>query len=75
MFIIGITIFAGASIWAGLSPNATSLIIARAVQGIGGAIFVPGSLALIGACFSDSGQENVPPSRRFAKRQSPLPSQ
>lgn len=54
MFIIGITIFAGASIWAGLSPNATSLIMARAVQGIGGAIFVPGSLALIGACFTDS---------------------
>jgi EmrB/QacA subfamily drug resistance transporter len=54
MFIVGITIFAGASIWAGLSPNATSLIIARAVQGIGGAIFVPGSLALIGACFTDS---------------------
>jgi EmrB/QacA subfamily drug resistance transporter len=54
MFIVGIVIFAGASVWAGLSPNATSLIIARAVQGIGGAIFVPGSLALIGACFSDS---------------------
>ena len=54
MFIVGITIFAGASAWAGLSPNATSLIIARAVQGIGGAIFVPGSLALIGACFSDA---------------------
>ncbi len=54
MFIVGIIIFAGASVWAGLSPNATSLIVARAVQGIGGAIFVPGSLALIGACFSDS---------------------
>jgi EmrB/QacA subfamily drug resistance transporter len=54
MFTVGIIIFAGASVWAGLSPNATSLIIARAVQGIGGAIFVPGSLALIGACFSDS---------------------
>jgi EmrB/QacA subfamily drug resistance transporter len=54
MFIVGIVIFAGASVWAGFSPNATSLIIARAVQGIGGAIFVPGSLALIGACFSDS---------------------
>jgi EmrB/QacA subfamily drug resistance transporter len=54
MFIAGIVIFAAASVWAGLSPNATSLIIARAVQGIGGAIFVPGSLALIGACFSDA---------------------
>ena len=54
MFIVGIVIFTGASVWAGLSPNATSLIIARAVQGIGGAIFVPGSLALIGACFTDN---------------------
>ena len=54
MFIVGIVIFTGASIWAGFAPDATSLIIARAVQGIGGAIFVPGSLALIGACFSDS---------------------
>lgn len=53
MFIFGISIFAVASVWAGLSPNAISLIAARAVQGIGGAIFVPGSLALIGACFTD----------------------
>ena len=53
MFVVGIAIFAGASVWAGLSPNVTSLIVARAVQGIGGAIFVPGSLSLIGACFND----------------------
>ena len=53
MFIVGIAIFAVASVWAGLSPNVTSLVVARAVQGIGGAIFVPGSLSLIGACFDD----------------------
>jgi len=54
MFIVGIIIFTAASLWAGLSSNATSLILARALQGVGGAIFVPGSLALIGACFTDS---------------------
>ncbi|MEE8518576.1 MAG: MFS transporter [Dehalococcoidia bacterium] len=54
VFMWGIGIFAGASIWAGLAPNAEQLIAARAVQGIGGALFIPGSLALIGACFTDS---------------------
>ena len=38
----------------GLSPNATSLILALAVQGVGAAIFMPGSLALMGACFTDN---------------------
>jgi MFS family permease len=41
-------------LWAGLSPNATSLILARAVHAVGAAIFIPGSLALMGACFTDS---------------------
>lgn len=53
MFVYGVVIFAGASLWAGLSPNATQLIAARVLQGIGGALFVPGSLALIGSCFTD----------------------
>ena len=35
VFMWGIAIFAGASIWAGLAPNAEQLIAARAVQGIG----------------------------------------
>jgi EmrB/QacA subfamily drug resistance transporter len=35
----------------GLSPNVTFLIIARAIQGIGGALLVPGSLAIISASF------------------------
>jgi EmrB/QacA subfamily drug resistance transporter len=52
-FIWGIAVFAGASVWAGFAPNVEQLIVARAVQGIGGALFIPGSLALIGACFTD----------------------
>lgn len=52
IFAIGIALFALASIWCGFSPNVNQLIIARAVQGVGGALLVPGSLAIISACFS-----------------------
>jgi EmrB/QacA subfamily drug resistance transporter len=53
IFSIGIAIFALASIGCGLSTNVLLLIIARAIQGIGGALLVPGSLAIISATFSD----------------------
>ncbi|HET9919024.1 MAG TPA: MFS transporter [Ktedonobacteraceae bacterium] len=53
IFAMGIAVFILASIWCGLSPNVLQLIIARAVQGIGGALLVPGSLAIISASFSD----------------------
>ena len=53
IYTIGVVIFALASIWCGLSRNVEQLIIARAVQGIGGALLVPGSLAIIGASFSE----------------------
>ncbi|MCI0815842.1 MAG: MFS transporter [Chloroflexi bacterium] len=54
VFVVGIVVFAVASVWAGFSPDVGQLIAARALQGIGGALFVPGSLALIGACFTDA---------------------
>src|SRR3954468_18801834 len=53
IFSAGTIIFAAASAWCGLAPNIHQLIAARAVQGIGGAMLVPGSLALISASFSD----------------------
>jgi EmrB/QacA subfamily drug resistance transporter len=53
IFAIGIVIFTLASLWCGLSPSVLSLIIARAIQGIGGALLVPGSLAIISASFSE----------------------
>jgi len=52
IFLIGISIFAIASASCGLSLNIGQLIAARAVQGIGGALLVPGSLAIISASFS-----------------------
>jgi EmrB/QacA subfamily drug resistance transporter len=53
VYAIGVVLFALASIWCGLAPNIEQLIIARAVQGIGGALLVPGSLAIISATFSE----------------------
>lgn len=53
MFAIGVAIFSIASVWCGLAPNIRQLIIARGLQGAGGALLVPGSLALIGANFSE----------------------
>lgn len=53
VFAAGILIFAAASVWCGLSAEVNQLIIARAVQGIGGALLAPGSLALISASFPE----------------------
>ncbi|MFD8364413.1 MFS transporter [Streptomyces hygroscopicus] len=47
VFVIGVIWFALASLACGLAPNAGVLIAARALQGIGGALLTPGSLALI----------------------------
>ncbi len=52
IFALGIVIFALASTVCGLSQNSVELILARAIQGMGGALMVPGSLAIIGATFS-----------------------
>ncbi len=54
IFVLGVIIFGGASIWCGLAPNVFQLIAARAIQGAGGALLVPGSLALISASFPTS---------------------
>src|SRR6266851_5286708 len=51
IFATGVALFAAASVLCGFSPNVIFLIIARAVQGIGGALLVPGSLAIISASF------------------------
>lgn len=51
VFVIGVVWFAVASLLCGLAPNAAVLIAARALQGIGGALLTPGSLALIQASF------------------------
>lgn len=51
IFMIGIASFGLTSLWCGLSGSSGMLIAARAFQGVGGALLVPGSLALISAHF------------------------
>jgi len=53
VYAVGVALFALASVWCGLSPNIGQLIVARALQGVGGALLVPGSLAIISASFAD----------------------
>jgi len=53
MFLIGVTLFAAASLACGLAPDVALLIGARAAQGVGAALLVPCSLALIGAAFDE----------------------
>ena len=54
IFNLGIAIFAVASLLCGLAMTPLQLNLARAVQGIGAALMIPGSLALISACFPES---------------------
>src|SRR5579864_5560277 len=53
IFTAGVVLFSVASVWCGLAPNIRDLIVARALQGVGGALLVPGSLALISVNFSE----------------------
>jgi EmrB/QacA subfamily drug resistance transporter len=52
IFLLGVTLFALASTWCGLVPTINQLIAARAVQGLGAALLVPGSLAIISSSFA-----------------------
>jgi EmrB/QacA subfamily drug resistance transporter len=54
VFALGVVLFSVASAWCGAAPDVRQLIVARGVQGIGGALLVPGSLALISANFSQA---------------------
>src|SRR6266480_5770028 len=53
VFLIGIALFAFASAACGLAANIHQLIAARALQGLGAALLVPGSLAIISSSFSE----------------------
>jgi EmrB/QacA subfamily drug resistance transporter len=51
IFIAGLVIFTGASLWCGLAGGAASLIAARTVQGVGAALMNPATLSIITATF------------------------
>jgi EmrB/QacA subfamily drug resistance transporter len=51
VFVLGTVWFAVASLLCGLAPDVETLVAARLLQGVGGALLTPGSLALISASF------------------------
>lgn len=53
IFLLGIAVFTIASIECGFSPNVTALIVSRAIQGIGAALLIPASLAMLGVTFDE----------------------
>ena len=59
ILVIGIVIFTLASICCGFAPNLAVLLLARAIQGFGGALLMPGSLAIISGAFSDQQRERA----------------
>ena len=52
VFEVGLVAFSSASVLCGAAPNLGALIAARAIQGVGGALLVPGSLAILSATFA-----------------------
>jgi EmrB/QacA subfamily drug resistance transporter len=51
IYAAGVAVFAGGSLWCGMAASAAQLIAARGLQGLGAALLVPGSLAIITASF------------------------
>jgi len=58
MFMLGLALYAVASLVGGLAPGPGGLIAARAVQGIGGALLTPATLALIYTGFAEGHERN-----------------
>jgi EmrB/QacA subfamily drug resistance transporter len=53
VFVVGVAIFAVASLACGVALNIHQLIVARSIQGVGAALLVPGSLAIISTSFDE----------------------
>jgi EmrB/QacA subfamily drug resistance transporter len=53
IFLVGVAIFAAASVACGIATTIHQLIIARSIQGVGAALLVPGSLAIISTSFDE----------------------
>lgn len=51
VFVVGVIWFVGASVLCAVAPDVTTLVAARALQGVGGALLTPGSLAIIQGSF------------------------
>jgi EmrB/QacA subfamily drug resistance transporter len=58
VFMAGLALYAGASLAGGLAPNPQTLLAARAVQGLGGALVFPATLALVNTTFAEGRERN-----------------
>jgi EmrB/QacA subfamily drug resistance transporter len=58
VFVAGLLLFTAASLAGGLAPSGTALIVARAVQGLGGAMISPACLSLISKLFQEGPERN-----------------
>lgn len=58
MFVAGMLAFGGASLLGGLSADSAQLIAARVLQGLGGAILFPATLALVTTTFAEGSERN-----------------
>jgi EmrB/QacA subfamily drug resistance transporter len=58
VFVSGLALYAGASLTGGLAPTPEVLLAARAVQGLGGALVFPATLALINTAFAEGRERN-----------------
>jgi EmrB/QacA subfamily drug resistance transporter len=59
LFLIGLSLFTGASLLAGLAGSQSVLLLARALQGIGAALATPTTLAIIAVTFPDDRARNL----------------
>ena len=58
VFMIGLVLFALASLAGGLATSSGQLIAARAVQGLGGALLSPAALSIVATTFKDGAERN-----------------
>lgn len=58
VFMLGLSVFTAASLAGGLAPTANLVFVARAVQGVGGAVLAPTALALVTAEFAEGDERN-----------------
>src|SRR5215472_12206361 len=58
VFMLGLSVFAAASLAGGLAPTANLVFVARAVQGLGGAVLAPTALALVTSEFAEGDERN-----------------
>jgi EmrB/QacA subfamily drug resistance transporter len=58
VFLAGLALYAGGSLTGGLAPTPEILLVARAIQGLGGALVFPSTLALINTTFAEGRERN-----------------